>query len=961
MKNNIVLYLLLIASLNAEVQDFQYLYPKPNATLISTESNVIIRHSEYLDRASISGELLIVTGEKSGIHEGEIILSDDAKTMIFNPAFAFVDTELVSVQLKPGIKTLAGTPVGELLFKFKTAPTNPVQDFDLLPFNGDYKNGDFQRLTSLGPESNSSTLPPPPITVNMVNNPSPGNIFLATWDRNVPHQYANYLFILDNTGEIVDSLRLNGAPFDFQVQPNGLLSYAHGDFAGIVPGAGEELQHIVLDASLSRVDSFKMKNGYATDFHEFLMLPNGHAMLMSYHNVIFDMSKIVEGGRTDAILVINVIQEQDQNKNVVFEWRNIDHIPITDSDEDLTGPRINYSTLNAFTVDTDGNILASFRNHSEIMKISRTTGEIMWRWGSPRGEFRTVGESEDNAPYYFSRQHHIQRLPNGNVTLFDNGQFHTPPYSRAVEYNLDEESKTATMVSEFRYPDGNIFAAAAGNAQRLLSGGWFVGYGILAPPSPVRRNIVETHADGSMALELSLPNNVIAYRASKSLWKDEVKKNAVTKYEVFQGGTYSFNNNTDTTGVDIHYTALSSPGYYNDVTITRFSNAPLKPEFFGTSPQVYPLSLTYEGSVITAHVSEIHLDLNLFPEIRSPSSASIYWREFKNHGLFVELPTIHDPSSNELITTVSSFGEFIIGDPSYNYVANTPLPFAPGNESRVLALDSLALRWTGQGYGDSYQVQFASDSLFYSILIDTTLKSSLVYVKKVENQMDYYWRVRSVLGLESSDWSSAWSFTTADPFIEINSPLVGDSWKPGLTKLIRWETNILDSVRIDLLEDSSPTQSIGVTLGSNQAISWDIPFELNPANNYQIQVTSIVDTNIFGISGLISVADSIATGIDRNRNKLPERAKLNQNYPNPFNSRTIISYDLPEHSHVRVNIYNVNGRLVRTLTNAAQSAGRNDLHWDGMDDSGDQISTGIYFARLQTGDYSKTIKMVYLK
>jgi len=62
-------------------------------------------------------------------------------------------------------------------------------------------------------------------------------------------------------------------------------------------------------------------------------------------------------GQTNCSLVINVIQEQDADRNVVFEWRNIDYIPITDSDEDLTASRINYSTLNGFDVDDDGNIL----------------------------------------------------------------------------------------------------------------------------------------------------------------------------------------------------------------------------------------------------------------------------------------------------------------------------------------------------------------------------------------------------------------------------------------------------------------------------------------------------------------------------------------------------------------------------------------------------------------------------
>ena len=81
-------------------------------------------------------------------------------------------------------------------------------------------------------------LPAPPISIDSVNNPSPGYIFLATWDRNVPAIYGNFIFILDRKGAIVDSVRVKGAPYDFQVQPNGLLSYALGDFSSDAPLPG---------------------------------------------------------------------------------------------------------------------------------------------------------------------------------------------------------------------------------------------------------------------------------------------------------------------------------------------------------------------------------------------------------------------------------------------------------------------------------------------------------------------------------------------------------------------------------------------------------------------------------------------------------------------------------------------------------------------------------------------------
>lgn len=84
-------------------------------------------------------------------------------------------------------------------------------------------------------------------------------------------------------------------------------------------------------------------------------------------------------------------------------------------------------------------------------------------------------------------------------------------------------------------------------------------------------------------------------------------------------------------------------------------------------------------------------------------------------------------------------------------------------------------------------------------------------------------------------------------------------------------------------------------------------------------------------------------------------------YPNPFNPSTTIYYNLPEHSHIIITIYDVTGREVATLKDQEQSAGHYEARWYGVDERGNRVSTGMYFCRLQTGGFSKTIKMVYLK
>jgi hypothetical protein len=461
--------------------------------------------------------------------------------------------------------------------------------------------------------------------------------------------------------------------------------------------------------------------------------------------------------------------------------------------------------------------------------------------GSPRGEFTYVGEHEENAPYYHARQHNIQRHPNGNITLFDNGEFHTPPYSRGVEYSLDEVNKLATLVSEQRYPNGNIFTVTAGNAQLLSNGGWFIGYGVQNPQF-VKRNAVEYHPDGSIALELSLPNGILAYRVSKFPWKELIERPSMTHFEVLPGNTYVFNDTTNSIFTDVTIKYIDVNFGYNEVTVTRIPFGPV--EFNEDVPRVHPVSLLYSGFGIYNHTSEIRINLLKYPEIINPEKTSFFIRETPNQGVFVMLPTTYNSTSNELIAVTSSFGEIAFGETVDVYTANAPIPYEPKNNQKVLQLDSLALLWTGKGVYDLFQLQVSTDSTFGSTAIDSTMNPSFYYLKNLMNHTTYYWRVRSILGSEMSPWSSVWSFEVTDAFVTMNTPNGGEAWPMGSENVIRWETNITDSVRLDLLYGQQIARVIDTTFGSPSAYRWLIPTDLTIDSSYKIIITSIKNSAI---------------------------------------------------------------------------------------------------------------------
>ena len=94
---------------------------------------------------------------------------------------------------------------------------------------------------------------------------------------------------------------------------------------------------------------------------------------------------------------------------------------------------------------------------------------------------------------------------------------------------------------------------------------------------------------------------------------------------------------------------------------------------------------------------------------------------------------------------------------------------------------------------------------------------------------------------------------------------------------------------------------------------------------------------------------------------LPRTTMLHQNHPNPFNPSTIIRYELAHFGRVRLHVYDVSGALVTVLENRDRQPGRYEIGWNGDNDRGEQVSSGVYFYRLRVGSKTLTKKMVLLK
>jgi hypothetical protein len=350
-----------------------------------------------------------------------------------------------------------------------------------------------------GSANSNDTLPPdfPAIYIMKNDNPAPGNIYLDNF-RYTKNDNGTYLMILDNQGNVLFE-RSSWPAFaqDFKPQPNGIFTYFD---------AGS-YKFYAMDSNFVVIDSFEAANGYNTDSHELRFLPNGDYALLALNEEQVDMSKLIPYGDTSATVIEGILQEFDKDKNLIFEWRTRDHFKITDAtNENLLLSLIDFTHCNAIEYDYDSTFLLSSRHLDEITKINREDGHIIWRWGGINNEFKFLKDS-----LIFSHQHSIRRWPNGDLTLFDNGNLHNTatPKSRAVAYNLDEDRKTATKIWEYHHnPD--VFGIAMGYVQELDNGNKLICWGGCDSVA-----VTEVKPDGSTALEIKFDPGIYSYRAYK--------------------------------------------------------------------------------------------------------------------------------------------------------------------------------------------------------------------------------------------------------------------------------------------------------------------------------------------------------------------------------------------------------------------------------------------------------------
>ncbi len=202
--------------------------------------------------------------------------------------------------------------------------------------------------------------------------------------------------------------------------------------------------------------------------------------------------------------------------------------------------------------------------------------------------------------------------------------------------------------------------------------------------------------------------------------------------------------------------------------------------------------------------------------------------------------------------------------------------------------------------------------------------------------------------------SSFNAIATADNFAQISWETASESNLLGYNIYRSENENQDDALRVTATMITASNQAMGDSYSYT-----DDEVEMNTTYNYWLQSTDFDGTSqMFG-----PVTVKISGQDDNDIDNAILRTELYGNYPNPFNPETTISYSISQAQHVRLEVYNMRGQLVKTLLNKQIETANTRLNvvWNGKDNNNNDVSSGIYLYKLITDNYSKTNKMILMK
>jgi hypothetical protein len=465
--------------------------PLPDSLDASYETQISFVGAPASELSGIS-----VSGSRTGNHPGRLEAYSQGDGASFVPNKPFLGGETVTVR---GKVTRNGK-TAPFAFHFATAVEDPL-GHPASAANSPAKPGELDVFHS------RPDLHVPVVTVG-ANSPqqSPGDIFVAPYSgvgQDGP-------MIFESSGNLVwfDPLPPGTEATNLQVQQyegKPVLTWWQGYIPPQGFGQGEE---VIDSSSYQQIMKFPAGNGLPADLHEFRIMPNDTALLTSFNPIRCNLTSV--GGPSDGAVTDSIFQEIDLKTHLVRrEWHPLDHIPLSSSYASPTTASgewpFDYFHLNSIDPQPNGSILISSRNTSALYELNGSSGQMTAQIG---GKHSSVKLETGTATAY---QHDAQVLPNGEISVFDNGGVpKVHPQSRGIVISVNSRTNTDTLVAEYEHSQP-LAAGSQGDVQMLEDGNAFIGWG--AEPY-----VTEYTPSGTVLYNAHLPAKTESYRSYRFPW-----------------------------------------------------------------------------------------------------------------------------------------------------------------------------------------------------------------------------------------------------------------------------------------------------------------------------------------------------------------------------------------------------------------------------------------------------------
>ena len=435
-------------------------------------------------------------GSETGTHHGRLRAYSQGDGASFLPSTPFLAGETVTVRGK----VRSGGRTRPFSYHFAIATQDPLPYVKPnVPSGQDYNEKTHFR--------SAPTLEAPATEVTSRSPASAsGDIFAAPYSGPGPAGP----MIFDETGNLVwfDPLAPGVSSANLQVQQlygKPVLTWWQGYIPPQGFGEGEE---IIDNSSYQSIGRVHAGNGYKADLHDFHLTPQGTAVLTIFNPIDCNLSGV--GGASGGAVTDSGFQEIDLRTGLVRrEWHSLDHVPLADSYSTTTGASkewpYDYFHINSVDQNANGTTLISARNTWAMYELNTTTGQLENEIGGRHSGVK-LGEG-----MYTAYQHDATTLPNGEISVFDNGAVpKVHPQSRALVFSLSAQSNSATLVAQYEHNPG-LSSASQGNIQLLENQNLFVGWG--AEPY-----FSEYSASGGLLFDAHWHGSYQSYRAYRFPW-----------------------------------------------------------------------------------------------------------------------------------------------------------------------------------------------------------------------------------------------------------------------------------------------------------------------------------------------------------------------------------------------------------------------------------------------------------